>query len=654
MANLRETRETEQQAKAPLNCPGLHGLQQTSVPEPGRVCDICDQVLKPGSEAFACKTCEFDVCPTCLDQGLARADVQIERIKKRIDGYTKRQRASYADEAKQAAARAVLPAALLELSDSGTRTDDELIRELLKWFKFDFFRWVNGPSCEQCTASATQHEGMTEPNEEELRYGATRVEAWRCGGCHSLVRFPRYDDPARLLETRRGRCGEWANCFTLIVTALGYRARLVVDWTDHVWTEVWYKGGWHHCDPCESCLDAPLMYEAGWGKKLTYILAFGQQEVVDVTARYTCSWAAVLERRTLISEEQLAQIIEDADSRVRGWLPIPAWREEEESELQRCKMKSTGKSKAGLSAEELSGRKSGSAEWRAQRGELGELGASPVPLYVTEACFLIDPSCKGPSLHSAQLVSGALPGLLAGVKCLELREPLAAVEVEAFSPAAPDPFLSAEGFTVEAWVAASEKELQPLAHANPLISCHGPGSGWELRLCARGGIVFLVTVDGRHHELQSTECCEWRGQWIHVAGTFDGRVSQVFVGKEPMGELQVVAEGSEGCLIPNKLVNRPEKGFQTNQGKTEHKGQGAEFRSPSRPSCHTSHVALLQQCCASGMRVAFEGPLCLGRNPAWKERGARCWLHAMRITLRGCQFNIRVFFGFLCLNRRVV
>eukprot|EP00439_Symbiodinium_sp_Y106_P056852 s3308_g8.t1 len=35
---------------------------------------------------------------------------------------------------------------------------------------------------------------------------------------------------------------------------------------------------------------------------------------------------------------------------------------------------------------------------------------------------------------------------------------------------------------------------------------------------------------------------------------------------------------------------------------------------------------------SKGTRVAFEGPLCLGRNPAWKDRGARCWLHAVRVA----------------------
>ena len=108
----------------------------------------------------------------------------------------------------------------------------------------------------------------------------------------------RYNDPARLLRTRRGRCGEWANCFALVANALGFCCRWVLDVTDHVWCEVWLPAQkrWVHADPCEAALDAPLMYEAGWGKRLSYVFAFGAHECVDVARRYSASWSKTLAR----------------------------------------------------------------------------------------------------------------------------------------------------------------------------------------------------------------------------------------------------------------------------------------------------------------------------------------------------------------------
>lgn len=70
-----------------------------------------------------------------------------------------------------------------------------------------------------------------------LRLG--RVERHDCETCGHANRFPRYNDPGRLLETRRGRCGEWANCFVLCCRALAFETRYVLDFTDHVWAEVY-------------------------------------------------------------------------------------------------------------------------------------------------------------------------------------------------------------------------------------------------------------------------------------------------------------------------------------------------------------------------------------------------------------------------------
>ena len=53
--------------------------------------------------------------------------------------------------------------------------------------------------------------GMSPATEEEKRYTARDVELWRCTKCERHERFPRYNDPIKLLSTRRGRCGEFAN-----------------------------------------------------------------------------------------------------------------------------------------------------------------------------------------------------------------------------------------------------------------------------------------------------------------------------------------------------------------------------------------------------------------------------------------------------------
>lgn len=62
---------------------------------------------------------------------------------------------------------------------------------------------------------------------------------------------------------------------------------------------------WVHLDPCENAFDAPKMYERGWGKKLTYIIAFSTKEVVDVTPRYLVNHIGNKWRRTEVPEPWL-------------------------------------------------------------------------------------------------------------------------------------------------------------------------------------------------------------------------------------------------------------------------------------------------------------------------------------------------------------
>lgn len=116
----------------------------------------------------------------------------------------------------------------------------------------------------------------------------------------------------KLIETKSGRCGEWANCFTAFCRALGHEARFVVDWTDHVWTECFIEETqrWTHMDSCENAYDTPLIYEGGWGKKLSYVIAVSKDEVVDVTPRYVLNKMMNRTRRTVYNEQWMKAFFE--------------------------------------------------------------------------------------------------------------------------------------------------------------------------------------------------------------------------------------------------------------------------------------------------------------------------------------------------------
>ncbi|XP_044150427.1 peptide-N(4)-(N-acetyl-beta-glucosaminyl)asparagine amidase [Bufo gargarizans] len=254
-------------------------------------------------------------------------------------------------------------------SDTTMNEEDFLTLELLRWFKEQFFSWVNSLPCSKC-GGQTVAKGSLTPSADDLQWGANRVENHYCNKCQHINRFPRYNDPGKLLEARRGRCGEWANCFTLCGRALGLEARYVWDSTDHVWTEVFSssQNRWLHCDPCENACDKPLLYEVGWGKKLSYIIAFSKDEVVDVTWRYSCKHEEVISRRKDVRENWLRETIAGLNKTRQQALP-----EQRKKELlgrlivEIVEFMSPKTPNAG----ELGGRVSGSLAWRVARAEAG-------------------------------------------------------------------------------------------------------------------------------------------------------------------------------------------------------------------------------------------------------------------------------------------
>jgi hypothetical protein len=160
--------------------------------------------------------------------------------------------------------------------------------------------------------------GYVYPSPEELEGKASRTELYLCKECNSLTRFPRYNSASWIIQHGRGRCGEYSMLLYRMLRALGYEARWIVDWSDHVFCEARLYGSskWVHLDPCEAAVDKPLLYQE-WGKEQTYIIAFhappipillrNKQDAValdpqmlieDVTKMYTSdSEETILKRR---------------------------------------------------------------------------------------------------------------------------------------------------------------------------------------------------------------------------------------------------------------------------------------------------------------------------------------------------------------------
>lgn len=243
---------------------------------------------------------------------------------------------------------------------------DALLIELTDWFHGKFFTWVNQPPCPACGNAKPQPTGSTVESGEQ-------VELYACA-CGQSIRFVRHNDVAKLLRTRLGRCGEYANCFTFLCRSLGFEARKVHATFDHVWTEVWSlaQQRWIHVDPSDAVVDAPLMYQHGWKRPVDYVLAVSAFDVQDVTHRYSNDHAELPKRRKRCDEAELLKVIEQ----------LRAKRQASCSKVRRRLLaKRTLFELAGLmtpkavSVDELKGRSSGSMSWRTTRGELQQTGS---------------------------------------------------------------------------------------------------------------------------------------------------------------------------------------------------------------------------------------------------------------------------------------
>jgi len=267
------------------------------------------------------------------------------------------------------------------LEDKCLGAKDLFLLELTEWFKNSFFSWFdtgtcNTPSCPQ-KGSAMQAIGSGQPSLEDLLWGGSRVELYQCLSCKNQVRFVRYNHPLKLLDTRSGRCGEWANTFTCICTVLGFETRLVLDWTDHVWTEVYSDSlnRWVHVDACEAAIDTPNVYESGWKKNLSYVVAVSRDQIQDVTWRYSLKEPNQLFlRRKDCQETWLVGFIYRMNCHFQSVLP----QEKRDVLRERCarelvQLLWTPWKESEAKVTDMEGRQSGSEAWRRARNELGSL-----------------------------------------------------------------------------------------------------------------------------------------------------------------------------------------------------------------------------------------------------------------------------------------
>ena len=269
--------------------------------------------------------------------------------------------------------------------------EDFIVLELLRYFKHDFFKWINKPECTRCKQSSdnimpTGNSGPPNPNPGEISI----IENYKCTKCNIAVSFARYNNPIKLLETKRGRCGEWVNCFIFILRALlGSQSQIRYVWNneDHVWCEYYSLGlkRWIHLDPCEGVFDEPNLYCENWGKKMSWCFAFGETYIMDVSNKYITKSDKQIDKLESVSSLKNIKDFIDAlndDKLVRYYSSIELTNSNDNRNLMRLYqevilihnkeiLKKENKIEPSKVDEIPKGRQTGDAKWTKSRGEDG-------------------------------------------------------------------------------------------------------------------------------------------------------------------------------------------------------------------------------------------------------------------------------------------
>lgn len=294
--------------------------------------------------------------------------------------------------------------------DKNLDYDDLLVLELLNYFKNDFFKWVNSPDCPSCGSNEdVQGLGAINPSSsssisqsQAMIDQVSVIEVHECKKCKQKIEFPRINNPVTLLTTRRGRCGEWVNCFMLILQALigggdddSDRIRYVWNQEDHVWCEYYSLSSkrWIHLDPCEGVYDEPLLYCNNWGKRMSYVIGFNYNYMIDLSDKYIVPEKQIpknsivnvqnvnfvisylnginqLKHFKRIEQQQQQQEVDVNEQRNLAFLKLYRnFLVPYNKEINQLKPELT---KTTPSTDLPLGRQSGSTEWTKSRGENGE------------------------------------------------------------------------------------------------------------------------------------------------------------------------------------------------------------------------------------------------------------------------------------------
>ncbi|KAL5978740.1 Peptide-N(4)-(N-acetyl-beta-glucosaminyl)asparagine amidase [Asimina triloba] len=181
-------------------------------------------------------------------------------------------------------------------------------------------------------------EGNFRPSKQEEDHALLLQLLFWCNKCSTTTRFPRYNDPLKVLENL------W---------------RLDEDVVESGLIALHFIVG-------------PLVMNlVCWGKKLNYVIGIAKDGVYDVTRRYTRKWHEVLSRRNITTEPIASAVLSDMRNECRKHLTS-----EEISKLEDCDRKEAEELERGAHSQDadlvrLPGRQSGAKEWRLGRGEMG-------------------------------------------------------------------------------------------------------------------------------------------------------------------------------------------------------------------------------------------------------------------------------------------